>query len=299
MVNRIVYYLLILPISYLPYFLLYRVSDFAFFMMFHVLGYRKKVVYGNIKNSFPDKSAKEHHIIAKKFYAHFCDIIVEGLKGFTISEKELNKRFKVRDRTIVDKLYDEGKDIVFVGGHYNNWEILALGVSMQMRHLLIGIYKPLSNKYFDEKMQTSRQRFGMRLCPMRQTKKYFDEDFGRPKGIIFGMDQSPSNPKKAHWMKFLNQDTAVFYGAEKYAKEYNMPVVYGVIHKPKRGYYEAEFKMVTETPNEMGQGEIIEKAHRFLEENINEIPEYWLWTHRRWKHKKPPLTPPKEGDFLP
>jgi KDO2-lipid IV(A) lauroyltransferase len=99
-------------------------------------------------------------------------------------------------------------------------------------------------------------------------------------------------------MTFLNQDTAVFYGAEKYAKEYNLPVVYGVIHKPKRGYYEAEFKLVTEHPKEMKEGEIIEKAHRFLEDNINELPQYWLWTHRRWKHKKPPLTPPKEGENL-
>ncbi len=286
MVNRIVYYGLILPISYLPYFFLYRLSDFTFFIMFHVLGYRKKVIYSNIKNSFPNKSVKEQHQIAKEFYKHFCDLIVEGLKGFTISEKQLNNRFKVRDRKEVDRLYDEGKDIVFVGGHYNNWEMLALGVAMQMRHVLIGIYKPLSNKYFDKKMQTSRMRFGMNLCPMSQTKKYFEMDFGKPKGIIFGIDQSPSNPKKAYWMNFLNQETAVFYGAEKYAKEFNMPVVYGVIHKPKRGYYEAEFKVITEHPNETAYGEIIEASNKLLEENINEAPQFWLWSHRRWKHKK-------------
>ncbi|HRN41986.1 MAG TPA: hypothetical protein PK649_07935 [Vicingus sp.] len=146
MANRLIYYGVILPISYLPYFLLYRLSDFTFFIMFRLIGYRKKVVLNNIKKSFPHLSEQEHRKIMAKFYQHFCDLVLESLKGFTISEKQLNKRFKVRDRAIVDKLYDEGKNIVFVGGHYNNWEMLALGVSMQMRHLLIGIYKPLSNK---------------------------------------------------------------------------------------------------------------------------------------------------------
>lgn len=286
MVNRLIYYGLILPISYLPYFLLYRLSDFTFFVMYHLIGYRKKVVLNNIKNSFPKLSETEHRQIMRKFYQHFCDLVLESLKGFTISEKQLNKRFKVRDRAVVDKLYDEGKNIVFVGGHYNNWEMLALGVSMQMRHLLIGIYKPLSNKYFDEKMQKSRQRFGMMLCPMKQTRRFFEQDFGLPKGIIFAIDQSPSNPKTAYWMDFLNQDTPMFYGAEKYAKEFNMPVVYGVIHKPKRGYYEAEFKLVTTTPNETAYGEIIKISNQMLEENINELPQYWLWTHKRWKHKR-------------
>lgn len=286
MANRIVYYFLILPISFLPYFLLYRLSDFTFFVMYHLIGYRKKVVLNNIKNSFPNLTGTEHQQIMNKFYHHFCDIIVETLKGFTISEKQLNKRFRVRDRTLVDKFYDEDKDVIFVGGHFNNWEILALGVSKQMRHLLIGIYKPLSNKYFDEKMKKSRQRFGMMLCPMRQTKRFFEKDFGKPKGIIFGIDQSPSNPKSAYWMNFLNQDTPMFYGAEKYAKEFNIPVVYGVIHKPKRGYYEAEFKLVTEFPNETAYGEIIEKSNKMLEENINQLPQYWLWTHKRWKHKR-------------
>lgn len=222
----------------------------------------------------------------RKFYQHFCDLVLESLKGFSISKEQLNNRFKVKDRTLMDRLYDEGKNIVFVGGHYNNWEMLALGVAMQMDHLLIGIYKPLSNSYFDEKLIKSRERFGMVLCPMRQTKRFFEQDFGKPKGIIFATDQSPSNPKSSYWMKFLNQDTAMLFGAEKYAKEFNMPVVYGVIHKPKRGYYEAEFKLVTEFPNETAYGEIIEKSNKLLEDDINTLPQYWLWTHKRWKHNR-------------
>jgi Kdo2-lipid IVA lauroyltransferase/acyltransferase len=284
--SRIVYYLVILPISYLPFFLLYRLSDFAFFMMYYVVGYRKKVVLNNIKNSFPEKTKEEQNKIAKQFYQHFCDLVLEGLKGFTISKKELNKRFVMKQDGVIANLYKKEKDIVFVGGHYNNWEMLALGIGMQLDHTIVGIYKPLSNKYFNEKMKKSRQRFGLVLAPMRQVKKYMEENYGNPKGVIFAIDQSPSSKKTAYWMEFLNQDTAVFYGAEKYAKEYDVPVVYAVINKVKRGHYEATAKLVTEFPTKMEYGEIIKTANNYLEEDIRKAPQYWLWTHRRWKHKR-------------
>lgn len=284
--SRILYYFIILPISYLPFFLLYRLSDFTFFIMFYVIGYRKKVVISNLRNSFPEKSEHEIRTIARKFYQHFCDLVLEGLKGFTISKKQINKRFKMDQSGVIEDLYKQGKDIVFVGGHYNNWEMLALGIAMELSHTIVGIYKPLSNKFFNEKMKNSRQRFGLVLCPMRQVKKYMEEDYGNPKGIIFAVDQSPHKKKTAVWGKFLNQDTAMFYGAEKYAKDYNVPVVYAVINKVKRGHYVAHPRLLTENPNELGYGEIIRTANRFLEEDIRKAPQYWLWTHRRWKHKR-------------
>lgn len=284
--SRILYYGVILPISYLPFPLLYLLSNFAFFMMYRVIGYRKKVVLMNLKNSFPKKSEKEINAIAKKFYKHFCDLILEGLKGFTISREEINKRFQIQKSGIIDELYQQGKDIVFVGGHYNNWEILALGIGMQLDHTVVGIYKPLSNKFFNEKMKNSRQRFGLELAPMKKVKSYMEEDYGNPKGVIFAVDQSPHNKKTAVWGRFLNQETAMFYGAEKYAKDYNLPVVYAVINKVKRGHYVAEARLLTDKPNEMDYGEIITKANQFLEEDIKKAPQYWLWTHRRWKHKR-------------
>lgn len=284
--SRILYYLVILPISYLPFFLLYRLSDFAFFMMYRVIGYRKKVVMMNIKNSFPNKSDKEHNLIAKQFYKHFCDLVLESIKGFTISKKQLNKRFKMHRDELISDLYQKGKDVVFVGGHYNNWEILALGIAMQMEYTIVGVYKPLSDKYINDKMKKSRERFGMILAPMKLVKRYMEKDYGNPKGVIFAIDQSPHNKNKAYWTEFLNQDTAMFYGAEKYAKEYNLPVVYTVINKVKRGHYEATSRLVTEEPNTMAYGEIIKTANQFLEEDIRKAPQYWLWTHRRWKHKR-------------
>lgn len=284
--SYILYYLIIIPISRLPFFLLYLLSDFSFIIMFHVVGYRKKVVLNNIKNSFPEKTEKEHLAIAKKFYKHFCDLVLEGLKGFTISEKEIRRRFKMDNDGVMAELYKQGKDVVLVGGHYNNWEILALGIAMELDHTIVGIYKPLSNKFFNEKMIKSRQRFGLVLAPMKKVKKFMEESYGNPKGVVFAVDQSPHNKKTAIWGDFLNQDTAMFYGAEKYAKEYNTPVVYGVINKVKRGHYEASTKLLTDKPNDLEYGEIIRSANRFLEEDIKKAPEYWLWTHRRWKHKR-------------
>lgn len=222
--SRILYFLVILPISYLPFFLLYRLSDVAYFMMYYVVCYRKKVVMSNLNNSFPEKSENEIRKISKQFYRHFCDLVLEGLKGFSISEKQIQKRFKMKSSEAIDDLYKQGKDIVFVGGHYNNWEMLALGIGMELKHTIVGIYKPLSDKFFDDKMIKSRQRFGLKLAPMKQVKKFMEMDYGKPKGVIFAVDQSPHNKKTAVWGRFLNQDTAFFYGAEKYAKDYDLPV---------------------------------------------------------------------------
>ncbi len=285
--SRILYYLVILPISIMPYPLLYLHSDFAFLMIYHVVGYRKKVVLKNIQNSFPEKSPEEHKKIMRKFYRHFCDLILESLKGFTISKKQLDKRFKLRNPEVSDAFFEKGQNLVMVGGHYNNWEILALGIGYQMKHLPIGIYKPLHNKYFDEKMKKTRQRFGLKLCPMKETKAHFMGDHGKPNGIIFAIDQTPSNTKKCHWMEFLNQDTPVFFGAEKYAREFDRPVIFCTIHKVKRGHYEAELEVITDTPNELPHGAITEMNTQRLEKDIIEKPEYWLWSHRRWKHKRP------------
>ena len=284
--SRIVYYAIILPIALLPYPLLCLFSDFAFFILFHLIGYRKKVVFANIKNSFPDKSIEEHQLIMKKFYCHFCDLVVESLKGFIISKNQLRKRFSIKNSAIANKYFDEGKDVIFVGGHYNNWEILAQGVNLELKHKIVGIYKPLTNKYFDKKMKTSREKYGMLLCSIKETKAYLDKDLGKPKGTIFAIDQRPGNPEKSYWMQFLNQETPVLFGAEKYAKEYNAPVIFCTINKVKRGHYEGVLKLIEANPQNTVYGEITSKNTLTLEKDIIENPQFWLWTHKRWKHKR-------------
>ena len=283
--TKFFYYLLILPLSLLPYPLLYLLSDIIFLIMYRVIGYRKKVVFTNLRNSFPNKSKQELKKIMSDFYRHLCDIIMESVKGFTISEKQLRKRLIIKNPEFSNYFADKGQSIIFVGGHYNNWEICAQAFAMYSNHKCIGIYKPLSNAFINDKIYTSRSKYGMHLISMKQTKKSF-EDGDEPKAIVFGSDQNPANPKRAHWVQFLNQDTGVLFGVERYAKEYDWPVVFVSIRKAKRGYYEVEYSLVTDNPNEEPHGKITEDFTKRLEQDIINQPQYWLWSHKRWKHKR-------------
>lgn len=285
--SKIVYYLLLLPISKLPYPLLYLLSNFVFFIIYRVVGYRKKVVLKNIKNSFPEKTAKEQHEIMKGFYHHFCDLILESVKCFSLKKKDALKRFVLTNPEIVDQFYDKGQDILFTGGHYNNWEILAVSTGMQFKHIPMGIYKPLSNQFLDVKMKDSRQKYRLKLCATHQVKELINTDLGEPKGTIFAIDQSPSNKHKSYWMNFLNQETSVLYGAEKYAKELNLPVIFCTINKVKRGHYTGTLKLICDNPTEQPYGAITQMTTKVLEKDILDAPQFWLWSHKRWKHKRP------------
>lgn len=283
--TKFFYYLLILPLSLLPYPLLYLLSDIIFLIMYLVIGYRKEVVFTNLRNSFPNKSKHELKKIMSDFYRHLCDIIMESVKGFTISEKQLRKRLIIKNPEFSNYYADKGQSIIFVGGHYNNWEICAQAFALYSNHKCIGIYKPLSNALINDKIYTSRSKYGMHLISMKQTKKSFE--YGdEPKAIVFGSDQNPANPKRAHWVQFLNQDTGVLFGVERYAKEYDWPVVFVSISKAKRGYYEVEYSLVTDNPNEEPHGKITEDFTKRLEQDIINQPQYWLWSHKRWKHKR-------------
>lgn len=285
MITRAIYYILILPISLLPYPILYLISDFTYLLIYKIIGYRKKVVLTNLTNSFPKKNKQELDSIMSDFYRHLCDIIMESLKGFTISEKQLKSRLVIKNPELSNSFAEKGQSIIFVGGHYNNWEICAQAFSMYSKHNCIGIYKPLSNKFLNKKIYSSRTKYGTSLVSMKQAKKSFIKS-DKAKAIVFGSDQNPANPKRAYWLRFLNQDTAVLFGAEKYAKEYDFPVIYVSISKVKRGYYEAEYSLITDNPSKKEHGKITKEFTKRLEQDIIKQPQYWLWSHRRWKHKR-------------
>ena len=285
MIIKILYYILVLPISLLPYPVIYFISDILFLIIYKIIGYRRVVVETNLKNSFPDKNKEELKKITINFYHHLCDIIMEGLKGFTISEKQIRKRLVIKNPELSNSFADKGQSIIFVGGHYNNWEICAQAFAIYSNHKCIGIYKPLSNPFLNNKIYTSRSKYGLNLISMNQAKKAFDKE-NKAQAIVFGSDQNPSNPKRAHWVQFLNQDTGVLFGAEKYAKEYGYPVVFVSISKIKRGYYEVEYSLITDNPSKQPHGRITEDFTKRLEQDIINQPEYWLWTHKRWKHKR-------------
>ncbi len=285
--NNLFYYGLIIPISRLPFPLLYGLSDFMYYVIYYGVGYRKKIVVKNIKNSFPEKTNDEHTEIAKKFYRHFCDLTLESLKVFTISEKDVHNRMILKNPQAIDKYFEQGKSVIIAGGHYNNWELFAVAIASMIKHKAIAIYKPLSSAYFDAKMRQTRSKYGLQMISTKIVKEIFETEKNNLTATVFGIDQSPPYTAKCHWMTFLNQETGVLFGAEKYAKEYDYPVVFCRINKEKRGYYSFEFEDVSDQPNQTNQGEIMEKVTRILESDILNKPEFWLWSHKRWKHKRP------------
>jgi KDO2-lipid IV(A) lauroyltransferase len=244
------------------------------------------VVYDNPRKSFPEKSEEEIQRLMKLFYHHFADLIVESLQIFSISEQEAKRRMKFTNPEIFDKHFAEGRNVIMAGGHYNNWELFAVAIDGAVKHDTTALYKPLNNKFFDEKMRESRGKYGLNMVSTKRTVEVFTAVKNKPTAIIFGTDQSPSRSGKGYWLKFLGRDTLVLFGTEKYAKEYNCPVYYGSIQKVKRGNYEITFSLITENPLNCVLGEITEKHSSLLEADIRRQPEYWLWTHKRWKHAK-------------
>ena len=284
--NNFLYHIIIIPISNLNNFFLYLVSDVLYLIVGKLIKYRKPLITKNLKNSFPEKNENEIKNIQRYFYKHFLDLIVESLKGFTISKKEINRKIKLKNPDLVNEMAQKSQNIILIGGHYNNWEMSAQKMPLECEHELFAIYKPLSNKFFDKKMKDSREKFGLRMISMKETKNYFQKNNEKPRAIIFGSDQSPSSTKNAHWLNFLNQESGFLFGAEKYAKEFNWPVVYVSIQKIQRGTYEVSFQLITDKPKEEPNGKIIQDFANLLEIDINRNPPYWLWTHNRWKKSK-------------
>ncbi len=284
--SKILYYLLIKPISLLPYFLLYGISNVVFLITFYGIGYRKKVIRANINNSFPGLTKKERDNIVRKFYLHFCDLIVESIKNFSITTRQINKRMRFENIELLNDYYENGKSVISIGGHYGNWELFAVAVAQASKLKQFAIYKPLSNQFFDKKVKSSRGKFGLEMIPMKESKSYFENKNNTPRTIIFGSDQWPSKPERAIWVQFLNRETPFLFGAEKYAKEFDWPVVYCEILREKRGHFVAKYHKLTDSPRELEEGELIRLYAQILEKTIQNEPAYWLWSHKRWKKTK-------------
>lgn len=289
--SRILYYLILLPLSRLPLGVLHKLADFLYWVLYRGFGYRTKVVFNNLRNSFPDKNEQEIRAIADEFYRFFFDLIVETIRLFSMSKEELLERCRVNDIEVFDRYAKEGKQVIIAGGHYCNWELAAMAICIQIPHTGVAIYHPLKNKFLNEKLQQSRSRFGMEMVPTRDVKTFYAANHQRSIATIFGTDQAPSNPHNAYWTMFLNQETPVFLGAERYALQYDCPVIFLKVKRLKRGYLEVNAELVCAKPHQTQVGEISESHTRVLEKVIQERPEYWLWTHRRWKRTRPAEMP--------
>ncbi|MDX9928687.1 MAG: lysophospholipid acyltransferase family protein [Bacteroidales bacterium] len=280
-------YVLIRFITLFPLGMLYGLSYPLFFVLYVFPGYRRKVTRTNLLNSFPGKSIGEIRKIERRFYMHLSDIFIESLKSLHMTESEFRKRYVILNPELPLSIIDSGRDVLIIGAHYNNWEwFISMPMSVPVK--TITVYKPLKDRRFDKMMYRMRSRFGMILSPMSHIVR--DIISCRKKGgnliAAFIADQTPPRGDIKFWTTFLNQDTPVYLGPEKISSRFGMKVLFINVKKIKRGKYEVLFEELPEEPGSKNEHAVTEAHTRRLEEIIREKPEYWLWTHRRWKHRR-------------
>ncbi len=270
-------------LSLLPFWIIFGLAQISYFLLFVVIGYRKKVVYENLKNSFPHKSELEIHLEAKRFYRHFCEIFIESVKLLTISRKQMKKRYSFKNIELLEEFYSQKKSIILYAAHFGNWEWMA-SLQLHTKYQMYSFYQKQSNKYFNDFMIQIRERFG-NICVESQSGFKVLLKNSREKNLtityVIG-DQSPMSKSSMYWTDFLNQETAFLVGSDKMAKKCNQQLIYPHITQKKKGYYELEFKIIPMN----SEIEPIETYSKLLEKNIQEQPELWLWSHRRWKRKR-------------
>lgn len=275
-------------LTLLPLRVLYLISDVFFVLVYGIFRYRRKVVWRNLTNALPEKTDAEKRKIERQFYRHLCDCFIEIIKLMHISEKEITKRVDFNDHYLNSRIKD-GKNIIVMSGHTANWEWLT-AIPLQGEYHWAAPYHPLRNSpHFDEFMKKLRSRFGAEPIPMKRTYKRLMEINREGKPFVVGMiaDQSPPNPINRHWITFLNQDSAIMEGSERIAQKTNATVVYCKMLKVKRGYYKIEIIPITDNIENEEDFFVTKRYFELLEEHIREQPEYWLWSHRRWKRKRP------------
>ncbi|NIG52204.1 lysophospholipid acyltransferase family protein [Chitinophaga sp. Cy-1792] len=281
------YYILLVfcyGISLLPLRVLYLLSDFLYLVVYYVVGYRKKVVFENLRQAFPDKTAAEISSIARKYYRNLTDMMVETIKLLTMSKASLKKRF-ICDLSVLQDLYDRGKSCQMHLGHNFNWEWANLYCMQGVAFPFLVVYMPLTNKAADRLFRHFREKAGSILLPANDMGNSIKPWLDKQYLIALVADQNPGNPRSCFWYPFLNKMTPFYKGPEMSARRHDIPVVFVDIRKPKRGYYHAELKLMFEEPGKEPVGKITETFVRYLEKNIHEQPEVWVWSHRRWKHR--------------
>ncbi len=284
-------YILIYPIlwmvSILPFSVLYFVSDCLYVLLYYGIGYRKKVVTNNLKLVFPEKSEKEIDTLRKKFYKHLCDMFLEMAKTMTISEKELKKRFKILNPEELKRLENLNKSVILIFGHYASWE-WSIVIQNYVNFKGLAVYKRLANKYFDKLVKDIRSKFNTDLISTKETIQIINDNEAKGIKSITGFlsDQSPRLTNEVYWGRFMGIDVPCFTGAERLAKKLDLTTAYLKVTKVKRGFYEAEIITLAENPSEFKDYELTDMFLREVEKQIYTAPEFYFWTHKRWKHKK-------------
>lgn len=283
-------YIIIYPIlwliSILPFRLLYGFSDIVWFFMYRIFKYRKKVVKSNLRLVFPDKSKEDIEDICSNFYHHLCDMILEAVKSMTISEASIRKRYKFSNVDLIHGLEEKQKSIMLMCAHYGSWEWIFI-LQTYVNHKGYAVYKRLANKYFDKLVKRIRAKYNSHLITTKETYEILTKTQKEGQLTINGFvsDQSPKAQKALHWNEFMGIKVPMYVGSETIAKKFDMAVVFFRVKRLKRGYYETTFETITETPNKYKDFEITDIFFKLVEKQIHQAPQYYLWTHKRWKHK--------------
>ena len=274
-------------IALLPFWLLYLKSDFLSFVLFYLVKYRKKVVFENLRNSCPGKSEQEINLIARKYYRNLGDLILEIIKLRSLSKDQLMKRVKVNNAELLHDLYSKQKSAMLIMGHCGNWEWASTVITFHTKHTCFGMAKPLSDPFFEKYMMQLRTKFNPdAIVHFKRFFRMMVENRNNVSAYLMAGDQTPTKSEINYWTTFLNQETAMFLGAEKIAKALDLPIIYMDTQRTGRMRYEITLSLITDKPKETAEFEITEKHVRLLENAIRLHPENWLWSHRRWKHKR-------------
>jgi KDO2-lipid IV(A) lauroyltransferase len=290
MLGKMAYFFLLIlskVLSLIPFFIIYRMADFFAFILYRVIGYRKKIVRENIRKSFPEKSISELRKIEKEFYTYFCDYFFESLMLVYLSPERLTKRCVFKNPELLNQFYNNNRSVILISAHYGNFE-MALMLPLFVKYKIFAIYKPQTNVGIDKYFIKSRERFGIEAVAMNSIAKrlYKSSQDNIPTLTLTLSDQRPLRAQIKYWTTFLNQDAPIFTGAEKLSVKYNLAVFFYDVTRISRGKYEVEFKLLVENPKETKEFEITEIHTRYLEKIIQNDPPIWFWGHRRWGHKK-------------
>ncbi|MDQ0965832.1 KDO2-lipid IV(A) lauroyltransferase [Flavobacterium sp. W4I14] len=272
-------------LSLLPLSLLFFFARLLYYLLYYVIGYRKKVVRQNLTHSFPEKSLAEIKAIEKKFFLYLAELIFEIIKMSSISKAETLKRVKFTGLEQLETHFAAGESILACTGHYGNWELgtLALGLSISAKTMVI--FKPIKNKIFEAWFDCMRTKYGNVFIAMRQTLRGMATYKNEPTLLCFASDQSPTREETKYFVDFLHQQTAALLGVEKIAKSTQRPIYYFKVSIVKKGYYHVEVLPMCLDPANMDEFAITNLHFKFLENIIKEQPQYWLWSHKRWKFK--------------
>lgn len=285
--SRILIYLFCYPLALLPLCLLYPIAALLYLILNYVVHYRRQVILKNLHNAFPNMTEREIRKLKDQYYWHLSQIAIEMVKMLVMSRRSVARRYRCSNPELVNRFFDEGKSVILLSSHYNNWEWMILSLDLMFKHHGVGVGKANTDKSFERVVNRARTRYGTEVVFADTVRETFEkyESQRRPAAYMMLSDQSPNNKRKCYVTQFLNQTTGVIFGAEHFARKYDIPVLYYEVVKERIGKYRIDVQLITEHPRECEEYGITQRYVELLEQTIRKQPQHWLWSHRRWKFK--------------